>query len=270
MEDKNSTYPKISIVTVCFNSANTIRETIESVINQDYPFIEYVIVDGQSTDGTQDIVLSYKSRVSIFISEKDAGLYDAMNKAIDLCSGEIIGILNSDDLYHDSAVLSNVMSQFRKTPSPDCVFGDLYYFETGRPGKPVRFYSGKGFSRKKILWGITPPHPTFFVKKAIYEKYGNFDLQFEYAADFDLLIRFLYVHAISFSYIPLPMVKMRLGGVSTGSFRRIIEINKEDLRAYKKYGIRTNVLLFHIKYLFKIFQVKNIASLIKSSRSSKS
>jgi glycosyltransferase involved in cell wall biosynthesis len=265
LADKSNIYPKISIVTVCFNSAKTIRETIESVINQDYPSIEYIVVDGNSTDGTQEVVQSYLSDISVFVSERDNGLYHAMNKAIDMCTGEVVGILNSDDLYDNSGVLSAVMAEFLRTPSIECVFGDLNYFETGKPDKPVRFYKGKGFTRNKVRWGITPPHPTFFVRKAVYEKYEKFDLQFKYAADFDLMIRFLYVYSISFRYLELPMVKMRLGGVSTGSFKRIIEINKEDLKAYKKYGIKTNFFLFHLKYFFKILQVKNILRLIKSS-----
>jgi glycosyltransferase involved in cell wall biosynthesis len=251
---------KISIITVCYNSATTIRETIDSVLAQDYPNIEYVIVDGDSTDATKQIITSYSDQISIFKSEKDNGLYDAMNKAIGLATGDIIGILNSDDVYATVDVISTVSREF-ETSGVDCVFGDLYYFKTGNKDKPLRYYRGKSFSRNKIRLGITPPHPTFFVKREMYEKYGKFDLQFRFAADFDLMLRFLYVHSISYSYIPKILVKMRLGGISTGGIRRLIEINKEDLRSYRKNCVRTNFFLFHIKYLFKILDVRSFFSL---------
>lgn len=252
--------PTISIITVCYNSARTIRETIDSVLKQDYPKIEYIIVDGASTDQTKDIIASYKSGIAVFKSEKDRGLYDAMNKAIDLATGEVVGILNSDDIYASHDVISTVMNEF-VSKNVDCVFGDLYYFRTGNQDKALRYYRGKQFSRNKIRLGITPPHPAFFVRRQVYEKYGKFDLQFKYAADFDLMLRFLYVHSVSYSYIPMIMVKMRLGGVSTDGFRRLIEINKEDLRSYRKNGVRTNFLLFHVKYIFKILDVRSFFSL---------
>ena len=252
--------PRISIITVCYNSAKTIRETIDSVLAQDYPNIEYIIMDGDSTDETKEIVKSYKSGIAIFKSERDRGLYDAMNKAIELATGDVIGILNSDDIYASTDVISTVMNEF-STKDVDCVFGDLYYFRTGNENKPLRYYRGKQFSRNKIRLGITPPHPTFFVRRELYEKHGKFDLQFKYAADFDLMLRFLYVHAVSYSYIPSIMVKMRLGGVSTDGFKRLIEINKEDLRSYRKNGVRTNFVLFHVKYIFKILDVRSLFSL---------
>ncbi len=253
-------HPKISIITVCYNSAATIRETIDSVLRQDYPNIEYIIVDGNSKDDTKKIVESYGNDIDIFVSEKDNGLYDAMNKAIDMATGEIVGILNSDDIYAEPVIISLVMEEFKKTGA-DCVFGDLYYFRTGNTNKALRYYRGKQFSRPKMRLGITPPHPTFFVRRVAYEKYGKFDLQFRFAADFDLMLRFLYVHSLSYSYIPKIMVKMRLGGVSTDGFRRMIEINKEDLRSYRKNGVKTNFILFHLKYVFKILHVRSFLSL---------
>jgi glycosyltransferase involved in cell wall biosynthesis len=251
--------PKVSIITVSFNSSSTIRETIESVLAQDYPNLEYIIVDGDSTDGTQSIIEEYRSRIAVYVSEKDQGLYDAMNKAIGMATGDVVGILNSDDVYADHSILSQVMSHFR-SKNIDCVFGDLYYFSGEDKDKPLRYYRGKNFSRWKIRLGITPPHPTFFVRRSVYEKYGAFDLQYRYAADFDLMARFLYVKAISYAYLPVTMVKMRMGGVSTGSFRRLIEINREDLRSCRNLGIRTNFMLFHFKYFSKILEVTNLYS----------
>jgi glycosyltransferase involved in cell wall biosynthesis len=246
----------ITIITVCFNSAGTIRETIDSVLSQDYPALEYVIVDGLSTDGTQDIVRSYGSRVR-FLSEKDNGLYDAMNKGIRMATGEIVGILNSDDIYATQQVLSDVMRAF-EIPTVDSVFGDLYYFKTGAPSKPLRYFLGKSFNPAMPSIGILPPHPTFFVRRKIYERHGDFDTQFKYAADFDLMLRFLCVHKITFVYIPKILTKMRIGGLSTMGFRRTIEINKEDLRAYKKHGLKTNWFAFHVKYLVKILYIRRL------------
>ena len=254
---------KLTIITVCYNSSQTIRETIESVLSQDYPTIEYLILDALSTDGTQEIIRSYGNQISRFISEKDDGLYHAMNKAIEMATGDVIGILNSDDLYESSDVLSRVMNEFT-TKNVDCVFGDLYYFKTSKPNKVVRRYRGRNFSRNKIKLGILPPHPTFFVKRCVYEKFGKFDLQFKYASDFDLMVRFLYVHNISFSYLPVTMVKMRLGGISTGSLKRIVEINKEDIKSCKKNNVPTNFLLFHFKYFFKLFHIRSILGLLNN------
>jgi len=247
---------KVTIITVTYNSADTIAETIESVFSQDYSYIEYIIVDGLSTDGTQEIVKNYATGISKFISEKDTGLYDAMNKGIDMATGEIIGILNSDDLYENSQVISRVVNEFERS-NTDSVFGDLYYFKSDNPIKPVRFYKGKNFSKKKIEIGILPPHPTFFTRRSVYEKYGTFDLQFKLASDFDLMTRFLYVHNISYSYLPINMVRMRLGGISTGNWKRIIQINKEDLKSCKKNNVRTNFIMFHLKYFIKVLYIKS-------------
>lgn len=252
---------KISIITVCYNSALTIRDTIDSVLSQDFMNIEYIIVDGLSSDGTQDLVKSFGSRISKFISEKDNGLYDAMNKGVSMATGDIIGILNSDDIYSTNQIISLVANKFENENS-DCVFGDLVYFQSKDPKKIVRKYSGRNFSRQKIRIGILPPHPTFFVKRNVYEQFGNFDLQFKYASDFDLMARLFYVHNISYSYLPIVMVNMRLGGISTGSFKRIIEINKEDLRSCKKNKIPTNFLLFHIKYVLKILSLRSVSGII--------
>jgi glycosyltransferase involved in cell wall biosynthesis len=262
VSSKTCEVSKISIITVSYNSAKTIRETIQSVLSQDYPNIQYVIVDGASTDGTQDIVAEYGSRISVFVSERDNGLYDAMNKAIDLCEGEVIGILNSDDLYASNHIVTIVMDTFQQK-KVESVYGDLFYFSNGNKNKALRYYRGETFRREKIRLGITPPHPTFFVRKTVYQRFGKFDTQYRYAADFDLMARFLYVHSISYAYIPLLMVKMRMGGISTGSFRRIVEINKEDFASLKKNGIRTNFLLFHVKYFYKVLGVKSIIGLLQ-------
>jgi glycosyltransferase involved in cell wall biosynthesis len=245
---------KISIITVCYNSAETIRETIDSVLSQTYPEIEYVIIDGLSADGTIDIVKSYGTKITKFISEKDKGLYDAMNKGIDMATGDIIGILNSDDLYAHPGVISHVASLFDEQDI-DVAYGDLFYFKTGFPDVSLRTYKGGNFSLKRVQYGLMPPHPTFFIKRDVYEKYGKFDLQFTLSADFDLILRFLGIHKVRFAYIPQILVKMRTGGKSTSSLRRTFTMNREDLESCRKHGIPTNIFKFYLKYLIKIFHI---------------
>jgi glycosyltransferase involved in cell wall biosynthesis len=247
---------KVSIITVSYNSAGTIRDTIDSVLSQDYPNLEYIIVDGLSSDGTQDIVLSYGSKISKFVSEKDKGLYDAMNKGIDLATGEVIGILNSDDLYLNSKIISEVASVFKKK-NVGVVYGDLFYFKTGFPDTPLRYYKGGVFSLRRVRYGLMPPHPTFFIKKDVYEKYGKFDLQFTLSADFDLILRLLGVHKVPFEYLPSVLVKMRTGGKSTSSLKRTMIMNREDLESCRKYGIKSNLFKFYLKYPIKLLNFFN-------------
>ncbi len=245
---------KISIITVSYNSSKTIRDTINSVLEQDYPNIEYIIVDGLSADGTHEIVTSYGSRISKFISEDDKGLYDAMNKGIDMATGEVIGIINSDDLYANSNVITKIAAIFNNE-KVDVVYGDLYYFKTGLPNNPLRHYRGGVFSLRRVSYGLMPPHPTFFIRKGVYERFGKFDIQYTLSADFDLILRFLGVHNVSFKYIPEVLVKMRTGGKSTSSLKRTMIMNREDLHSCKKHGVKTNVLKFYSKYLVKILHI---------------
>jgi glycosyltransferase involved in cell wall biosynthesis len=261
---RSSSLLKISIITVSYNSASTIRYTIESVLNQGYDNIEYIVIDGNSTDGTKDVIGSYGSRITKFISEPDSGMYDAMNKGIALASGSIIGILNSDDIYHSASILSTVMAAFHE-PLIDCIFGDLIYFRSD-PNRTVRLYRGKYFKKSRVPMGILPPHPTFFVRKAVYDRFGVFDLSFRYAADFDLMARFLYVNNITYKYLPITMVRMRLGGISTQNLRTIVQINKEDLRSCRKNGIHTNFFWFHLKYFLKVFEIRSLCGLLRKRR----
>jgi glycosyltransferase involved in cell wall biosynthesis len=243
---------KVTIITVSYNSAETIRETIDSVLSQDYPNIEYIIVDGLSTDETPEIVIGYGNRISKFKSEKDDGLYDAMNKGISMATGDIIGILNSDDIYSGSGVISEVMTVFNEK-KVDIVYGDLYYFRTGFPDTPLRYYKGGTFSLRRVRYGLMPPHPTFFIKKEVYNKHGKFNTQYTLSADFDLILRFLGVHKVPFEYMPKVLVKMRTGGKSTSSLKRTLIMNREDLQSCKSNGVKTNILKFYSKYLIKIF-----------------
>ena len=177
---------KISIVTVTYNAAKHLRTCIESVMNQDYPDLEYILIDGASTDGTQEIIAAYEDRIAHNISEPDEGLYDAMNKGIALASGEVIGILNADDFYAYPEVISEVMSRF-SDPEIQTVYGDLIYVDEEDIKKVVRYFPGKGFHHRQMRRGLMPPHPTFFVRRELYERCGGFDTQFDICADFDLM-----------------------------------------------------------------------------------
>lgn len=245
---------KVSIITTVFNNRDTIESAVQSVLGQNYPNIEYIIVDGGSNDGTIDIINKYKDRVAKFISEKDKGIYDGMNKGIRLASGDIIGILNSDDFYYDNNVISNVVKEF-EIKNVDSVFADLVYINGNQ--KIVRYYSSSNFNPKKFAYGWMPAHPTFFIKRKIYEKYGLFKTDYEIASDYELLVRLLARYRISYSYIPKVLVKMRTGGLSTRTLKSNWILNKEILRVCAENGIKTNIFKVLSKYPTKIFQLIN-------------
>jgi glycosyltransferase involved in cell wall biosynthesis len=230
---------KISIITVVWNNKETIKDAIDSVLSQTYKDIEYIVIDGGSTDGTVDIVKEYQDKISVFISEPDEGIYDAMNKGIVLATGNVIGILNSDDFYINELTIGKVVKEF-KEKKVDSVYADLVYVKPKNFNKTVRYYDSGNFNPSKFSYGWMPAHPTFFVKRKVYEKYGVFRTDLKIAADFDILSRFLYIHKISYSYIKEALVKMRTGGVST-SFNSIWINNIETLRVCRDNGIKTNI-----------------------------
>ena len=218
---------KISIITVSYNSEKTIKDTIESIFLQDYTNIEYIVIDGGSTDGTLDIIKKYAHQISYYISEPDKGIYDAMNKGIKAATGDIIGILNSDDFYPNSFVINNVAKTFVRR-SCDAVYGDLVYLKENDTSKIVRYWQAGEYSTSKIKNGWMLPHPTFFVKKEMYERYGYYDTDLKSAADYEMILKLLYKHNINVFYIPMILVKMRMGGVSNSSLINRIKANKED------------------------------------------
>ena len=207
---------KISIITVCYNSASTIERAIKSVLSQDYSNIEYIIIDGGSTDGTVEIINKYKDKITQFVSEKDEGIYDAMNKGIALATGDIVGILNSDDFYADNFILSEIANAFGGGMI-DAVYGNVAYFISGKEGKIFRYWKAGEFSQAKIKNGWMPPHPAFFVKKDWYKRYGNFRLDFGTSADYELLLRFM-LAGIKMKYVNKTFVNMQAGGASGKSF----------------------------------------------------
>lgn len=229
---------KISIITATWNSGATLRDTMESVLAQSYQNYEHIIVDGLSKDNTLDIVKEYESQYKsrlIVISEKDNGLYDAMNKGIAMASGDVIGILNSDDFYADDEVLERIAHYIKDV---ETVYGDLVFVDFNNTSKIIRKWNGSQYNKHSFYNGWSPAHPTFYAKKSIFEKFGGFDLSFNVSADFELMFRFLEKGQASSKYIPFTLVKMRMGGESTGSIKNIIEGNKNILRAFKKNGFK--------------------------------
>jgi len=247
---------KISIVTVCFNSSKTLATTIDSVIAQTFKDFEYIIVDGGSKDDTVDIIKKYQNSLNNkikWVSEPDYGLYDAMNKGIKMASGEVIALLNSDDLFCDEQALEKVVDAFTHNPKLDSVYADLYYVSQNDTNKIVR----KWTTGKQRLFknGWHPAHPTLYLKKRIYEKYGFFNLDFKLASDFEIMLRFFEKHKISSFYIPESFVKMRLGGETNKSFRSIYQQNQECLMAFEINEINVNKWLYPFyRLLPKLFQ----------------
>jgi glycosyltransferase involved in cell wall biosynthesis len=243
---------KISIITATYNSARTVRDTLECIASQDYPDIEHIIVDGLSKDESLAIVAEYP-HVAKVISEKDRGIYDAMNKGIGLATGEIIGILNSDDFYNNSSVLSKVAKLF-EDPEIEAVYGDLQYVSGRDVSKITRTWKAGSFSRNKFLYGWMPPHPSFFVRKRVYEKVGLFNLNLRSAADYELMLRILFRHKLKAAYLPEVLVKMREGGMSNASLKNRIRANREDRMAWKLNGVKPYFFTLYLKPLRKVLQ----------------
>ena len=244
---------KVTIITAVYNSAPTLQNTIESIISQSYHNIQYVIVDGNSSDGSTEIALRYVSQRCIVISEDDHGYYDALNKGIALAEGEIIGILNADDVYSDSDLIKAVATHFKDDAELDCIYGDLQYV-TDKKDKQVlvaKWVAGD-FSQKKMKYGWMPPHPTVFLRRSVYENIGGFDLRFRISSDYDLILRAFASQDFKCKYIPQLIVRMRLGGLSNRSWKNIAIKMIEDYKVMKK-----NQLSPMISLIFKNFSKLN-------------
>lgn len=227
---------KLSLITVTYNSSITLLDTFQSVLNQTYSDIEYIIVDGASKDNTVSIIKEYEPKFHgrmKWISEPDKGLYDAMNKGIRMATGDVVGILNSDDLFMDNRVLEDIAKAF--DASTDAVFGNLYFVNQEDVNQIVRVWKGSPYKSFKSGWH--PAHPTFYVRREAYEKYGVFDTTFNVSADFELMLRLIEKHGIRTKYLDRYMVRMRMGGESTKSIKNIIQGNRNIMQAFHKNGI---------------------------------
>ena len=243
---------KVTIVTVTFNSEATLATTLESVRAQDYDDIEHILVDGASRDGTVRIIQSYP-HVARYISEPDKGLYDAINKGIGMATGDIVGTLNSDDFFPGPSIVSRVVDAFRRRPV-DAIYGDVAFVRPEDLTRIVRRYSSRRFRPALFARGYMPAHPSFYVKRRCHEEFGLYRTDYKIAADFELLMRFLYRHRIPCAYEPMTTVHMRTGGVSNQSFASRYVLNKEIVRACRENGVRTNLAKLSLKYLTKIFE----------------
>lgn len=236
--------PLISVITVAFNGAATLQDTIHSVLRQTYDNVEYIVIDGDSADGTLDILHSHDAQIDYWLSEPDAGIYDAMNKGLALASGEIVGFLNSDDFYADATVLEQVARAFQEE-ALDAVYADLLYV-TQDNRNIVRYWQSRLFEKGDFSRGWCPAHPTFYMRRSVVARYGVFDRSFKLAADVELMMRYLEWGGIRSKYIPNVWVRMRVGGQTNQSLKNIIRQNKEVLRALKKNAVPFSAFLFAV------------------------
>jgi glycosyltransferase involved in cell wall biosynthesis len=246
---------KLSIITVCFNSQNTLQRTIHSVASQTYPDIEYIIIDGESRDNTVRLIKENQSVINRWVSEPDEGIYDAMNKGIAMATGDVIGFLNSDDVFYNESAAATIMHRFNN-PDIDIVHGGLNFINN--KSKLVRTWQGSPYEPGAFARGWHPAHPTFYVRREVYAKLEPYDTTMPVAADFEMMLRAIEVHKFSSSFIDETLIVFSMGGNSTGSIRNILRGNREILKAFKKNNIKVNSLMYMIRRL-----IPKIANLIK-------
>jgi glycosyltransferase involved in cell wall biosynthesis len=249
---------KVSIITVCYNSESTIEDTIKSVANQTHPDIEYIIIDGNSRDATVEMIKKHSAFVSKWISEKDTGIYDAMNKGLEMATGEIIGILNADDVFANSNVIENIVNFFRDQ-SIEALYADLKYVQRKDISKVIRFWKSGEYAEGKFYYGWMPPHPTLYLRKSVYQKYGNYRTDMPSAADYELMLRMIHVQKIKLAYYPQVIVLMRDGGFSNRTLQNRIKANRDDRRAWQVNNVHPKFYTLLMKPLSKILQfvIKN-------------
>lgn len=260
---------KISAVTVTYNSAKTVEDTIKSVLGQEYKDYEYIVVDGGSKDETVEIIKAYEKKFDDlkaeclkaggavpsfrWISEKDKGMYDGINKGIRMATGDVVGIINSDDFYHRTDVFTKIAEAM--SDGTEAIYGDVRFVSPDNLEKTVRYYSSKNWSPSRFRFGFMPAHPSFFERKENFEKYGYYQYDYHIAADYELLIRHLYTNKVKAKYVPLDFMKMRTGGRSTNGLQSNIVLNREIVRACKENGIWTCMPLLFMKYFIKVFEL---------------
>lgn len=244
---------KVSIITIAYNSEETIEETIKSVIAQDYPEIEYLIIDGASKDGTMAIVEKYRDQIQVVVSEKDGGIYDAMNKGVERATGDLVGILNSDDIYANPQVISKVVKKIQDE-NADALYADLVYVDREDTGKVTRRWISGTYKKDQFRKGWMPPHPTFFIKKEWYDQFGLYSTDLKISADYELMLRMVHKNKAKLAYLNEIITKMRVGGESNVSIKNRIQANKEDRLAWKMNDLKPGTFTSIRKPLSKIGQ----------------
>lgn len=250
---------KISVITASYNSVKTLADTMESVLSQTYTDWEYIVVDGGSKDGTVDLIREYEPRFGDklkWTSEPDKGIYDAMNKGIQKSTGDVVGILNSDDYYTTTDALATIASAL-SDKKIDAVYGDIHFIKEGEPDKIVRYYSSRHFKPFWLRFGFMPAHPSFYCKRKIFVQYGLYRLDFKIGADYEMMVRLFKKNKISGLYIPKDFVTMRTGGVSTNGIKSRLVLIKEDIKACRSNDVYTNSLFICLKFLYKIFEFRH-------------
>ena len=249
---------KISLITATYNSAETLRDTMQSVLNQTFTDIDYIIVDGGSKDATIDIVKEFEPEFEgrlRWVSERDKGIYDAMNKGVRMAQGEIVGILNSDDFFASEKVLETVNNAFTKNPTIEGVYADVRYVDWNNTSKTVRMFSGKDFKREKLCWGKMPPHPSFYVRRECYDRCGLYSLDYPICADYDMFVKMIWEENISTMYIDDVFVNMRSGGTSSSGIKVHRKIMKERMRCVREHNLPSNFFKQTSRYFEKIFSL---------------
>ena len=246
---------KVSIITAVLSNRKYLSDAIESVLGQTHADIEYIIVDGGSTDGTIELVQSYGDKIDKFISEKDKGVYYALNKGIAMASGEVIALLHSDDFYVNRFVISQVVEAFKKQQC-DAVYSNLYYVSNNNKDKIIRTWNAGIYKPDSFYYGWMPPHPAFFAKREVYQKYDAFNTELKFAADYELMLRFILKHNIQICYLPKYFIKMRVGGASNRSLSNRLKANIEDRKAWKINQMKPRLFTLLLKPFSKIFQYR--------------
>ena len=245
---------KISVITVCFNSQTTIERSIQSVVDQQWPEVEHIVIDGGSTDGTLAILERFRPHLAVLVSEPDKGIYDAMNKGLARATGDVICFLNADDQYADVNVLAEVAQQMR-THQLDALVADVGFFKAGDPTRMTRRYRSDRFSPQHLSWGWMPAHPGLFLTREVVQRVGQFKTDYRIAGDYEYVVRTFHGHDLHYKHLPSVVVNMQAGGISNSSWRNRLLLNREVVRACKENGIHTNLLKILVKYPFKLLEL---------------
>lgn len=245
---------KISVITVCFNSQTTIERSIQSVVDQQWPEVEHIVIDGCSTDGTLAILERFRPHLAVLESEPDKGIYDAMNKGLARATGDVICFLNADDQYADVNVLAEVAQQMR-THQLDALVADVGFFKAGDPTRMTRRYRSDRFSPQHLSWGWMPAHPGLFLTREVVQRVGQFKTDYRIAGDYEYVVRTFHGHDLHYKHLPSVVVNMQAGGISNSSWRNRLLLNREVVRACKENGIHTNLLKILVKYPFKLLEL---------------